>query len=64
MMELTLTPEEAELLLSIVEHRHREILKELWHTHHGEFKAHLRMKEKLLESILNRLEQAAVHPAA
>lgn len=59
-MEITLTPEEAELLLSVVEHRHREILKELWHTHHGEFKNSLRKSEKLLESIMNRLQEAAV----
>lgn len=59
-MEITLTPEEAELLLNIVEHRHREILKELWHTHHSEFKEGLRKSEKLLESIMNRLQEAAV----
>lgn len=63
-MEITLTPEEADLLLGVVEHRHREILKELWHTHHGEFKASLRKSEKLLESIMNRLQEAAVQQAS
>ncbi len=58
-MQLTLTPEEEELLLCIVEQNHREILKEIWHTHHGEFKSDLRRKERLLESILNRLQEPA-----
>jgi hypothetical protein len=59
-MELTLTPEERELLLSILEQRHQEILKEIWHTHHREFKASLRRNEKLLESVLDRLREVPV----
>jgi len=60
-MELTLTPEERELLLSILEQRHQEMLKEIWHTHHREFKAGLRKNEKLLESVLGRLREEATH---
>ena len=59
-MELTLTPEEREILLSILEQRHQEILKEIWHTHHHEFKVALRKNEKLLESILGRLREVPI----
>lgn len=56
-MDLALTPEERELLLSILEQRHQELLKEIWHTHHREFKASLRKKQKLLESVLDHLRE-------
>ncbi|HEY6946689.1 MAG TPA: hypothetical protein VI431_16245 [Candidatus Acidoferrum sp.] len=60
-MELTLTPRERELLLRTLEQRHQEILKEIWHTHHREFEASLRKREKLVESILDRLREVPVH---
>jgi hypothetical protein len=59
-MELTLTAEEHELLLSILEQRHRELMKEIWHTDHREFKEILRRHEKLLESMVSRLRMAPV----
>ncbi len=59
-MELTLTPEEKELLLSILEQHHQGILREIWHTHHGEFKVALRKNEKLLETILGRLREVTI----
>jgi hypothetical protein len=59
-MELTLSMEEQELLLSILEHRHRELLKEIAHTDHHEFKQGLRRKEKLLDSLLGRLRETTV----
>jgi len=59
-MELTLNAEERELLLSILEQRHREMLKEIAHTDHREFKQGLRKNEKLLESLLGRLGGAVV----
>lgn len=59
-MELTLTPEEEELLLNILEQHHQEILKEIWHTRYGKFKVALRKNENLLESILGRLRQVAI----
>ena len=62
-MELILNTEEQELLLRILEQRHREILKEIWHTHHHEFKAALRKNEKLLESVLDRLREVPVQYA-
>lgn len=59
-MELILTTEEQELLLGILEQRHRELQKEISHTDHHEFKLALRKKEKLLESILSRLRGAPI----
>ncbi len=59
-MDLTLTAEEQQLLLHILEQRHREMLTEISHTHHQEFKATVRRNEKVLESLLNRLRGAAV----
>jgi len=59
-MELTLNTEERELLVSIVDQRHRELLKEIAHTDHREFKQGLRKNERLLDSLLSRLRGAAV----
>jgi hypothetical protein len=59
-MELILSAEEHELLLSILEERHRELLKEIWHTDHREFKDLLRGQEKLLQAMLDRLLMARV----
>ena len=57
-MELILNTEEQELLLRILEQRHRELLKEISHTDHHEFKQGLRKNEKLLDSMLCRLRGA------
>jgi hypothetical protein len=59
-MELILSTEEHQLLLEMLEQRHRELLKEISHTDHHEFKQALRKNEKLLESILSRLRGAPV----
>ena len=59
-MELTLNPEERELLLRILERHHQGLLKEIWHTDHREFRLALREDEKLLESLLVRLREAFV----
>ncbi|MBZ5549078.1 MAG: hypothetical protein LAO22_14155 [Acidobacteriia bacterium] len=59
-MEFLLSTEEHQLLLDILEQRHRELLKEISHTDHHEFKQALRKNEKLLESILTRLRGASV----
>lgn len=58
-MELTLSVEEQELLLNILEERHSELLKEIWHTDKHEFKKLLRRKEELLESLVCRLKGTA-----
>jgi len=59
-MEFTLTTEEQQLLLDILEQRQRELLKEISDTDHHEFKQSLRKNEKLLESILSHLRRAPV----
>jgi len=59
-MELMLNNEELELLASILEHRQRELLKEISHTHSHEFKQTLRRNERLIESILSHLREAPV----
>lgn len=59
-MEFTLTSQEHELLLRILEQHYQGLLKEIWHTDHREFKHALREDEKLLESLLNRLRETVV----
>jgi hypothetical protein len=63
-MELTLTVEEREIVLEILAQSHRELLREISHTDHHEFKLALRKKEKLLESVVGRLRvmQPALEP--
>ena len=60
-MEVTLNTEELELLVAVLERRHREILHEISRTHHRDFKQRLRNDERLLDSMLNRLKGTAVH---
>ena len=60
-MELTLTVEERELVLEVLGQRHRELLREISRTDHHEFKLALRNKEKLLDSVENRVR--AMQPA-
>lgn len=57
-MDLILTAEERELLLTILEQRHRELQTEISHTDHHEFKVLLHRHEELLESMLSRLRVA------
>ena len=54
-MELTISDEEHDLLLNILEQHHRELLNEIAHTDRREFKQGLRTDEKLLESLISRL---------
>jgi len=63
-MELILTEEERELLLTMIEQRYRAIQIEISHTDHHEFKALLRQREDLLESMLNRLQRAPLQAIA
>jgi hypothetical protein len=60
-MEPTFSPEERELLLEILEEHHRELLREIARTKHHDFKSELKKKERLLESIVHKMEQ--YHPA-
>jgi hypothetical protein len=59
-MELTLSVEEQELLSNILERFHRELLNEIAHTEHREFKQGLLKDEKLLVSLIGRLRGTAV----
>lgn len=59
-MELLLSVEEHELLLNILEQRHRELMKDIWHTDHREFKELLRRQEKVITALLSRLRTAPV----
>ena len=56
-MELTLSTEEQQVLLDILEQRHRELLKEISHTAHRDFKQGLRKNEQLLEAMISRLRE-------
>lgn len=62
-MELTLTPQEYELLLRILEQHHQQLLKEIWHTDSREFKLALQTDEKQLDSVLDRMRQALAQQA-
>jgi hypothetical protein len=59
-MELTLSTEEQVLLSNILERSHRELLNEIAHTDHREFKQGLLEDKKLLESLVGRLQGTAV----
>jgi len=55
---LTLSDEEREFLFDILEERQRMLLREIDHAAHHDFKAALKKKERLLESMMDRF---AVH---
>jgi hypothetical protein len=55
-MELTLSSNERELLLEILEEHHRELLREISRAEHHEFKSALQSKAKLLERMLEKLK--------
>ena len=54
-MELILTSEEGQFLAKLLEERYRELLRELTHTDHRDFKLMLKQKAQLLEAILEKL---------
>jgi hypothetical protein len=59
-MELSLNVEEQGFLSNILEQHHRELLNEIAHTDHREFKQGLLKDEKLLSSLLSRVQGTAV----
>jgi hypothetical protein len=63
-MQILLSVEEQELLLQILEQRHRDLQKEITHTHHREFKQTLRRNEAFIESILDKLRTSALAKAS
>lgn len=54
-MELQLSAEEAEVVWDILADRHRELLREISHTSHREFKITLRHREAVLDAVTKRL---------
>lgn len=54
-MELILTAEEMELVSEILQERHRELRREIARTDHREFKLGLQRKQRLIESILEKM---------
>lgn len=60
-MELTLSYEERELLIELLEERHRQLLREISHTHHHEFRVTLKKHEQVLEGVIGKL-RALHHP--
>ncbi len=57
-MQLTLTSEEHELLVATLEEHQRQLLREIAHASHHQFKTELKTKEELLESIMGKLGMA------
>ena len=53
---MELTSAEYELLLEILKEHHRELFREIARTDHREFRSVLKNKEKLLESVISKLE--------
>ncbi len=54
-MEITITMEEKELLLEILQERRDSFLREISRADNRDFKRLLRRKEQLLESLLSRV---------
>lgn len=54
-MELRLNPEERDLLGSILNEHLRELLLEISHATHHDFKVELRKKATMVEELLSRL---------
>ncbi|HXX26978.1 MAG TPA: hypothetical protein VEI99_00870 [Terriglobales bacterium] len=59
-MELMLTSDERELLLEVLEEHHRQLIREIARARHHEFKSALKSKERMIESVVNKLKGA--HP--
>ena len=59
-MQLTLTPQEHDAIVRILERHHQALLKEIWHTDKREFKAALQADEKQLEAILEKLRGVVI----
>ncbi len=62
-MEVTLTNEEKQLLLEILQERRDTFLREISRADNREFKELLRRKERLLEGLLSRVRADVKFPA-
>lgn len=63
-MELTLSPQEQQFLIDMLEDRYLALQREILHTDHREFKQKLRMHEALIESVLDRLREMNIARAS
>lgn len=57
-MQITLSSEEQQLLMAVLEERHRELLREISYTDHHEFKIVLQKNAELLESVVIKLKES------
>jgi hypothetical protein len=62
-MELTLSVEEQDFLLNVLQQNQQELLREIARTDSREFRQGLLKDEKLLDSLVCRLRKAAVEGA-
>jgi hypothetical protein len=62
MTHLQLSDEEALVLHEVLEARWQELLKEIRHTDHREFRDHLKARATLLERLLQQLPSQATGP--
>lgn len=63
-MVLTLSEEEHDYLLRILEQFHLELFNEIAHTDYREFRQGLLKNEKLLENLIFRLQETTVQKTA
>jgi len=54
-MELTLTSDEEELMREVLEEHHRQLIREIARARHHEFKSALKTKERMIESLVTKL---------
>jgi hypothetical protein len=54
-MDLQLTPEERELLREVLEEHHRDLVLEIARTDHHHFRQVLRTKQKVLETLREKV---------
>lgn len=60
-MELNLTPDEHGFILEVLQERQRELLREISRTDYHQFRAILRQKEVMLESVLEKLREPVLY---
>ncbi len=63
-MELQLTVQEQELLLSVLRERQRELLREIARADRHDFRQKLQQREVVLEGLLRKLSPEAAGTAA
>jgi len=61
MTQLDLSGTELELILELLEGEQKELLLEIRHTDTADFRAGLRDRLEIVESLIHRTEQLAIH---